>query len=91
MRRKHPNQHPRERELPAYLSPTVEATTASEKRSALKLHAWTAGIAGLLCVFVTVVFIWLGTWPAAVAFGVIGLISLTIFGWALWRMPRRAE
>lgn len=62
----------------------------AERRSAFRLHARTAGTAAFLCAFVTALFVLLGTWPIAVAFGVITLVSVAICGWALSR-ERRIE
>lgn len=65
------------REAPSHhAAPGAESWTQSE----FKLHTWIAGIAVVLCAFVTVLFIRQGAVPAAVAFGVIGLISLVDFG-----------
>jgi VIT1/CCC1 family predicted Fe2+/Mn2+ transporter len=57
---------------------------------ALRLHAGIATIATILCAFVTVIFVLLGSIPLAVVFGVLTLVCLGILGWARARRRRGA-
>ncbi|MGH4012746.1 MAG: hypothetical protein ACRDSL_02160 [Pseudonocardiaceae bacterium] len=61
-----------------------------EGQRALRLHAGIAAVAVVLSVFVTWIFIRLGSLPLALVFGVVAAISLVILGWALYR-KRRGE
>ncbi|MGI8815933.1 MAG: hypothetical protein ACR2G2_11845 [Pseudonocardia sp.] len=68
---------------------TTEDTVDGQR--ALRLHARIAVIAFMLCVFVTGVFYWLGSVPFAVMFAGIGVLTLAILGWALYRKRRGAQ
>jgi membrane associated rhomboid family serine protease len=61
---------------------------SAEGQGALRLHAGTAAIAVVLSVFVTWIFVRLGSMPLAAAFGSVAAISLVILGWALYRKRR---
>lgn len=63
---------------------------SSEGQRALRLHAGIAAVAVVLSIFVTWVFVRLGSIPLAWVFGVVAVISLVILGWALYR-KRRGE
>jgi hypothetical protein len=76
-----------ERPVPATGGPGPDEAS-SEGQRALQLHAGIAAIAVVLSVFVTLIFIRLGSTPLGVIFGVIAVISLGILGWALYRKRR---
>lgn len=57
-------------------------------QQALRLHGVIAVIACVLCAFVTVVFVVLGSPAWAVVFGVLALACLGILGWAIRRRSR---
>jgi len=68
---------------------STEATDASpDKQSELKLNIGIAAIAAALCFFVAGIFVWMSIVALAVVFGVIGLVTLGIFGRALYRKRR---
>lgn len=62
--------------------------TTRDGRQALRLHEIIAIIAFVLCAFVTVVFVVLGTPVQAVVFGVLAVACLGIAGWAARRRSR---
>lgn len=62
--------------------------SAADGQSALRLHAGIAAVATTLCIFVTAIFIWLGSTPLAIVFGLIALGSLGALVWALYRRRR---
>ena len=59
------------------------------RQRSLRMRKWISVIAIALCVFVTVVFVRQDAIPEAMAFGVIGLISLGYLGWTLAVKSRR--
>jgi hypothetical protein len=78
----------RERVASDERNPSTGTEHSTWRHSALKMRTWFAGIAVVMCTFVTVVFIRLGSVPFAAVLGVIGLISLVDFGWVLYLRHR---
>lgn len=76
-----------ERPVPATGGPGPDEAS-SEGQRALRLHAGIATVAVVLSVFVTWIFVRLGSIPLAVVFGVVAALSLVILGWALFRKRR---
>ncbi|MBA2323540.1 MAG: hypothetical protein H0V92_05820 [Pseudonocardiales bacterium] len=75
----------RDRSVPG--APDTTEDTIDGQR-ALGLHARIGIVAVVLCAFVTVVFLRLGSITAAVVFAVVGVGSLAVLGWALYRKRR---
>lgn len=61
---------------------------SADGQQALRLHAGISVVAFVLCAFVCGVFVWLGSIPLAVIFGVLGLGCLGALGWATARRRR---
>jgi hypothetical protein len=59
------------------------------RQRSLRMRKWISVIAVALCAFVTVVFVRQDAIPEAMAFGVIGLLSLGYLGWTLAVKSRR--
>lgn len=78
-----------ERTVPGTGGPGPNEASVEGQR-ALRLHAGIAALALVLTVFVTWIFVRLGSIPLAVVFGAVAVISLLILGWALYR-KRRGE
>lgn len=76
-----------ERPVPATGGPGPDEASGEGQR-ALRLHAGIATVAVVLSVFVTWIFVRLGSIPLAVVFGVVAALSLVILGWALFRKRR---
>ncbi|MBW0102718.1 hypothetical protein [Pseudonocardia sp. KRD291] len=82
--------HDEPRSVPGIGGPG-SSEASPDGQSALKLHAGISVIGALLCAFVTVVFLWLGSLTPAIVFAVIGLASLGWLGWTLRRRRRGRE
>jgi Flp pilus assembly protein TadB len=80
-------QETEKRPVPATGGPGPDEASL-DGQSALRLHAGIAAIAVVLSVFVTWIFVRLGSVPVAVVFGVIAVLSLLILGSALYRKRR---
>jgi len=76
-----------ERPVPGVGGPFSDERSA-DGQSGLRLHAAIASIAAVLCAFVTVIFVRLGSVPLALVFGVVGVLCLVVLGWALYRRNR---
>lgn len=67
--------------------PARDSTARTEhltwSQQSLLMRKWISIIGVLLCIFVTVLFIRQHAIPEAIAFGVIGLMSLGYLGWTL--------
>jgi Flp pilus assembly protein TadB len=79
-----------DRPVPGFGGPTSDERT-HDGQAALRLHAGIAAIATVLCAFVTGIFVWLGTIPVAVVFGVLTVACVIAFGWAVHRRRRGAR
>ena len=78
----------RTREGPEDRAPDHPHSTGGAEHStwaqqSLQMRTWISVIAVLLCAFVTVLFLRSDALPEAVAFSVIGLMSLGYLGWTL--------
>jgi hypothetical protein len=64
-----------------------DSTTAPEgltwAQRSLRMRTWISVMGALMCAFVTIIFLRQEAIPEAVAFGVIGLMSLGYLGWTL--------
>jgi hypothetical protein len=73
--------------------PARDSTARTEhltwSQQSLLMRKWISIIGVLLCVFVTVLFIRQHAIPEAIAFGVIGLMSLGYLAWTLAVKARR--
>ncbi len=61
---------------------------SADGQQALRLHAGISVVAFVLCAFVCGIFIWLGSIPLAIVFGVGALGCLGTLGWAMTRRNR---
>jgi hypothetical protein len=68
---------------PEQSHPAPEAGHSTWAQQSLRMRTWISVMAVLLCAFVTVLFLRSDALPEAVAFSVIGLISLGYLGWTL--------
>lgn len=75
------------RSVPGIGGPASDERSADGQK-ALQLHAGIAVVGFVLSAFVTGIFVWLGTIPLAVVFGVVALACLGAFGWAVTRRRR---
>lgn len=64
--------------------------SSRDGRRGLRLHARIAGVATLLCVFVAIVFFWLGSVVLGVVFLVIAAACVGVVLWAGGRRRRAA-
>jgi len=61
---------------------------SADGQQALRLHAGISVVAFVLCAFVCGIFVWLGSVPLAIVFGVLALGCLGALGWATARRNR---
>jgi hypothetical protein len=68
---------------PEQSHPVPDARHSTWTQQSLRMRIGISVIAVLLCAFVTVLFLSSGALPEAVAFSIIGLMSLGYLGWTL--------
>jgi hypothetical protein len=72
-----------EHSSPDYPDSTARGERLTWRQRSLRMRKWISVIGVLLCIFVTVLFVRQDAIPEAIAFGVIGLLSLGYLGWTV--------
>jgi hypothetical protein len=73
-----------------YSDSTARGERLTWRQRSLRMRKWISVIGVLLCIFMTILFVRQDAIPEAIAFGVIGLLSLGYLGWTVAVKGRRS-